>query len=240
MTGKTSTSSTSNKKQKLATSPLPSSSEDDEESEQGEIFVPGTEDSVSRSSESWEGSKAAESDESSDDSTLRKTNIINEHINDLSLSEGELSASIHDDSSYESSVEDDLMPDLFDDSDESEGEMDGDPDSEEDEEPTWTEEELAGPNTGKFKPDTPAFPRFKPIFTPGPSNIPMGTENPIDFLNLYLDCSIIDDFVKYTNLCGQKLFPPPKKNLRALIRALGGLLTEQKFIVYLASFCTWG
>ena len=240
MSGKTSTPSTSNKKQKLATSPLPSSSEDDEESEQGEIFVPGSDDSVSRSSESWEGSKGAESDEESDHSTLRKTNIINEHINDLSLSEGELSAEFHDDSSYESSVEDDLMPDLYDDSDDEDGENDGDPDSEEDEEPTWTEEELAGPSTGQFKVATPAFPKFKPLHPPGPSNIPMGTENPIDFLNLYLDCSIIDEFVKNTNLCGQKLFPPPKKILRALIRALGSLPTEPKFIVYLAFFCTWG
>ena len=121
VSGKTSTPSTSNKKQKLATSPLPSSSEDDEESEQGEIFNPGSDDSVSRSSDSWEGSKGAESDEESDHSTLRKTNIINEHINDLSLSEGELSAEFHDDSSYESSVEDDLMPDLYDDSDDEDG-----------------------------------------------------------------------------------------------------------------------
>ena len=102
------------------------------------------------------------------------------------------------------------MPDLYDDSDDDEGENDGDPDSDDDDEPTWTEEELSGPSTGKFKADTPAFPKFRPLYPPGPSNIPIGTTNPIDFLNLYLDCSIIDDFVTNTNLCGQKLFPPKK------------------------------
>ena len=212
---KTLTSSTSSKNPKLAPPSSSSSSEDDDESAQGEIFVPNSDDSVSRDSSSWEGSKVAESDEESDHSTHRRTNIINEYINDLSESDGDSSASYHDDSSYESSVEDDLMPDLFDDSDDDEEEKDEDPDSEEDEEPTWTEEELSGPSTGKFKVDTPLFPKFKPLHPPGPSNIPIGTKNPIDFLNLYLDCSIIDDFVTNTNLCGAKLFPPPKKNSKS-------------------------
>jgi hypothetical protein len=215
VTAKSSVSSTSNKKQKLATPSSSSSSEDDEESAQGEIYVPNSDDSVSRSSESWEGSKQAESSDESDSSTRHRTNIINEHINDLSLSEGESSASFHDDSSYESSVGDDLMPDLYDDSDDDEWEKDGDSDSEEDDEPTWTKEELAAPNTGKFKSDTPAFPKFRPLSPPGPSNIPVGTNNPIDFLNLYLDTSIIDEFVINTNLFAEKLYTFQKRKSKS-------------------------
>ena len=136
MSAKTLTSSTSNKKQKLATSSLPSSSEDDEDSAQGEIYVPDPEDSISRSSESWEGSMGSDDEAPLVSSTLRRTNIINEHINELSESEGDSSATFHDDSSYESSVADDLMPDLYDDSDDSQGENDEDPNSEDKEEPS--------------------------------------------------------------------------------------------------------
>ena len=208
-------SSTSNKKQKRGPPSTSSSSENDEESEQGEIFIPDPDEVLSRESSSWEGSKSSDSDTASVSSTLRRTNIVNEHINDISLSEGDSSASFHDDSSYESSVEDDMMPDLYDDTDDDKDESDGDPDSEEDDEPTWTEEELAAPNSGKFKSDTPAFPKFKPVYTPGPSNIPIGTENPIDFLNLYLDCSIIDEFVKHTNIFGEELCAFLKKKSKS-------------------------
>ena len=103
------------------------------------------------------------------------------------------------------------MPDLFEDTDDDEEEKDKDPDSDEDEEPTWTEEELAGPSTGQFKVNTPAFPKFKPLHPPGPSNIPIGTTNPIDFLNLYMDASIIDDFVTKPTSVGPS-YSPPKKN----------------------------
>ena len=132
------------------------------------------------------------------------------------------------------------MPDLYDDTDDDEGENDGDPDSDEEDEPTWTEEELASPNTGKFKTDTPAFPKFRPTYPPGPFNIPLGTTDPINFLNLYLDAHIIDEFVTNTNIFGQELHDFLKKrNLKALIRALGSPLPVPKFIVYLVSFCTW-
>ena len=120
---------------------LSSSSENDEDSAQGEIFVPDPDEVLSRESSAWEGSKSSDSEEESLSSTLQRTNIINEHINDLSLSEGDSSASFHDDSSYESSVGDDLMSDLYDDSDDDEVENDGDPDSEDDDELTCTEEE---------------------------------------------------------------------------------------------------
>ena len=237
---KTLTSSTSTKNPKLAPPSTSSSSSDDEESAQGEIFVPNSDDSVSRDSSAWEGSKDAESDEESDHSTHRRTNIINEYINELSESEGDSSASFHDDSSYESSVEDDLMPDLFEDTDDDEEEKDEDPDSDEDEEPTWTEEELAGPSTGNSR-STPQLFRSSHHYThQGPATYPLEQKNPIDFLNLYMYCSIIDDFVTNTNICGAKLFPPPKKLLRALIRALGSLLIEPKFIDYLESCCIWG
>ena len=201
--------------------------------------MPDPEEVLSRESSAWEGSKSSDSEEESISSTLQRTNIINEHINDLSLSEGESSASFHDDSSYESSVDDDLMPDLYDDSDDDEGEQDGDPNSDEDEEPTWTEEELAAPKSGKFTVETPDFPKFRPVYPPGPFNIPVGTENPIDFLNLYLDAHIIDEFVNNTNIFGEQLCAFLKKNLKALIRALGSPLHDPKFIVYLVSFCTW-
>ena len=204
VSGQISTSSTSTKKQKRAAPSTSSSSENDEASSQGSIFVPDADEVLSRESSAWEGSKASDSEEESLSSTLQRTNIINEHINDISESEGDLSASFHDDSSYESSVDDDMMPDLYDDSDDDEGENEGDPNSEEEDEPTWTKEELAAPNSGKFKSD-PAFPKFRPVYPPGPFNIPLGTENPIDFLNLYLDCSIIDEFVTATNLFGEKL-----------------------------------
>ena len=200
-----STSSTSTKKTKRAAPSTSSSSENDEESSQGEIFVPDADEVLSRESSSWEGSKSSDSEDESISSTLNRTNIINDHINDLSLSEGDSSGSFHDDSSYESSVDDNMMPDLYDTDDDDEGENEGDPNSDEDDEPTWTEEELAAPNSGKFKVDTPAFPRFRPAYPPGPSNIPIGTENPIDFLNLYLDANIIDEFVTATNLFGEKL-----------------------------------
>ena len=177
-----STSSTSTKKQKRRAPSTSSSSENDEDSAQGEIFMPDADEELSRESSSWEGSKSSDSEEESISSTLHRTNIINEHINDISESEGDLSASFHDDSSYESSVDDDMMPDLYDDTDDDEGENDGDPDFEEEDEPTWTEEELASPNTGKSKPDTPAFPKFRPTYPPRPVNIPFGTTDPSIFL----------------------------------------------------------
>ena len=56
VTAKSLTSSTSNKKQKLAPPSSSSSSENDEESEQGEVYVPNSDDSVSRDSSTWDGS----------------------------------------------------------------------------------------------------------------------------------------------------------------------------------------
>ena len=165
MAAQSSTSSTSTKKQKRAAPSTSSSSENYEDSAQGEIFVPDADEVLSRESSSWEGSKSSDSEEESISSTLQRTNIINEHINDFSLSEGESSASFHDDSSYESSVGDDLMPDLYDDSDDEDVDNDGGPDSEEDEEPTWTEEELSGPLRENSRPTHPYF-RSSGNYTP--------------------------------------------------------------------------
>ena len=234
------TSSTSTKKQKRRPPSTSSSSENDDDSAQGEIFVPDPEEVLSRESSAWEGSKSSDSEEESLSSTLLRTNIINDHINDLSLSEGESSASFHDDSSYESSVDDDMIPDLYDYTDDDEGENDGDPDSDEEDEPTWTEEELAAPNSGKFKVETQAFPKFRPVYLPGPFNIPVGTENPIDFLNLYLDCTIIDEFVTNTNIFGEQLCAFLKEKSKSPHQGSWKPTTRSEIIVYLVFFCTWG
>ena len=129
--------------------------------------------------------------EDSPSTSPSRTNIINAYWNEEKESEGELSASIHDDSSYISSDDDDLMPDLFDSSDESEEKNDTDSDSELDEEFPWTEVDLIQHQTGKFKSQPPLFPKYTPRNKPGPIYLHPATAFPIDFFHLCLDVSIM-------------------------------------------------
>lgn len=104
------------------------------------------------------------------------------------------------------------MPDLNDSSDESEAGNCSNPDSENYEVFIWTEEDLNRPQDGKFCPERPSFPKFRPIHPPGPINIPPGTSSPVDFLNLYLDPYIMDVFVENTNIFGAKYFSSKGKS----------------------------
>ena len=104
------------------------------------------------------------------------------------------------------------MPDLYDSTDESEAENASNSDLEDDEELIWEEEDLSRPHDGKFRPERPAFPKFRSIHPPGPINIPPGTTSPVDYLNLYLDPDIMDVFVENTNLFGAKFFSSKGKS----------------------------
>ena len=192
-----------------------SDSDSSNESEEGSIFGPEKWDSASKSSSSYVASEESDHDQGSDSSSRRRNNIINEHLNELVESEEESCASFHDDSSYESDDDDDLMPELYDSSDGSDIENGSYPDSDNDIGPIWTLEDLSQPQFRKNRFLPSNFPKFSPIFPPGPINIPPGTASPIDFLRLYFNSDLLEIFVENTNQFGSKIIVPIKKNSKS-------------------------
>ena len=184
-------------------------------SEQGSIFGPEKWDSVSKSSSSFIASEDSESDKESESSSRRRTNIINEHLNELVEAEEESCASFHDDSSYASDDDNDLMPELYDSSDCSDIENGSNPDSDNDIGPIWTLEDLVSPQLGKRRFLPSNFPKFSPLTPPGPINITPGTISPIDFLLLYLNSDLLNLFVENTNHFGSKIILPQKKQSKS-------------------------
>lgn len=194
------------KRQKLTPDPEREQSSDSSESEQGSLHGLDYWEDQEKSSSEFELSEGALDESESDSSALNRSNIIQNHIDDISLSEGDLSASFHDDSSYESSVDDDLMPDLYDSSEESEDESALDSDDDEDGPTLWTDERMEKAPTGKFVSGKPAFPKFNSISPPGPLNIPPATSFPVDFFHLYFNLDIMKQFVVNTNIIGAQNF----------------------------------
>ena len=209
--GQISTSSTSSKMAKRTTSSTSDQSSESEEEENGDDDPPGITDDGSRSVSLYSPSKSSDDEDDSPPTSPSRQNIINEYWNEDSASVGESTDSFHDDSSYTSSVDDDLMPDLYDSSDESDEDQEANPDSDVDEDVPWTEVDLVGPRTGKFGSEPPAFPRYTPKERPGPNYLHPATSFPIDFFHLYLDTSIMEQFVVNTNLCGETLSIPKSK-----------------------------